>query len=162
MKSKHFLFHFLFVLLSLLTFTAFAQQKQVEPGYIDLGLSSGTIWKKVNVVGLFTYDDALNQFGTRLPTSEQWEELVSECDWTWTGNGYKVTGPNGNSIILPAAGGRYCDGSMDNSGSFGHYWSSTPFPAYDEAYFLEFVSEGVSMNIGSLCRGRAVRLVQDK
>lgn len=152
----------IFFLLALMPLSAIiAQQKTVEPGYVDLGLPSGTIWKKVNASGFYTYDQAVNQFGNRLPTKEQWEELKDECDWTWTGNGYKVTGPNGNSITLPAACGRYCDGTLDTSGPFGHYWSSTTYYDSDAAMFLEFVSEGVGMNIGSLCRGRSVRLVQD-
>jgi hypothetical protein len=39
--------------------------------------------------------------------------------------GYKVTGPNGNSIFLPAAGYRHWS-SLYNAGSTGYYWSSTP------------------------------------
>ena len=44
----------------------------------------------------------------RMPTSTQLTELKDNCTWTWTsqGNvtGYRVTGPNGNSIFMPAAG----------------------------------------------------------
>ncbi|MDE6720865.1 MAG: DUF1566 domain-containing protein, partial [Bacteroidaceae bacterium] len=40
-------------------------------------------------------------------------------------NGYKVTGPNGNSIFLPAAGCRY-GASLASAGDYGLYWSSTP------------------------------------
>lgn len=44
----------------------------------------------------------------RLPSMEEFEELINECNWKWTirGNsfGYKVTGGNGNHIFLPAAG----------------------------------------------------------
>lgn len=43
-----------------------------------------------------------------MPTKVQIEELCEECMWTWTTmdghDGYKVVGPNGNSIFLPAAG----------------------------------------------------------
>ncbi|MBQ3982262.1 MAG: hypothetical protein II633_00665, partial [Bacteroidales bacterium] len=80
-------------------------------GYTDLGLPSGTIWKNFNATGFYTYDEAVSQFGNRLPTKQQWEELKAECQWSWNGSGYKVTGPNGNSIVLPASGIRYCDGS---------------------------------------------------
>ena len=56
-------------------------------------------------------DDAaivnLNE-GWRMPTPEEIKELVNDCTWEWTTvnnvNGYKVTGKNGNSIFLPAAG----------------------------------------------------------
>ncbi len=44
----------------------------------------------------------------RMPTAAEQEELHRECTWTWTTfhgkNGYRVTGKNGKSIFLPAAG----------------------------------------------------------
>ena len=44
----------------------------------------------------------------RMPTKDEIEELRDNCTWQWTTlnsvNGYKVTGPNGNSIFLPASG----------------------------------------------------------
>ena len=69
----------------------------------------------------------------RMPRRIEINELVDNCTLTWTtqnGNdGYKVTGPNGNSIFLPAAGYRH-GASSRNVGSFGDYWCSTPNP-YD-------------------------------
>ena len=66
----------------------------------------------------------------RMPTKAEFQELVDECDWDWmTRNGkegYKVTGPNGNSIFLPAAACLGGDGLFD-AGWFGLYWSSTPY-----------------------------------
>lgn len=64
----------------------------------------------------------------RMPTSEELKELAEECNWQSTSlndvEGYKVTGPNGNSIFLPAAGYRY--GTEINSRwSDGCYWSSS-------------------------------------
>ena len=60
----------------------------------------------------------------RTPTKAQWDELKAMCTWSWTGSGYKVTGPNGQSITLPAAGLWEGDSSND-VGSVGYYWSST-------------------------------------
>ena len=44
----------------------------------------------------------------RLPTNREMEELVDKCTWEWfylNGiSGMKVTGPNDNSIFLPATG----------------------------------------------------------
>lgn len=94
-------------------------------GYTDLGLPSGTIWKDINATGFYTYDEAFSQFGDRLPSKEQWEELKAECKWSWNGNGYIVTGPNGNSITLPVEGYRDCDGNLCHVGSMPYYWSST-------------------------------------
>lgn len=135
-------------------------QKAVAQGYTDLGLPSGTIWKNFNATGFYTYGEAVSQFGSRLPSKEQWEELKAECQWSWTGSGYKVTGPNGNSITLPAAGGRLCGGGkVIDVGSKGYYMSSTPG---DSMWQLNFDSESVDLSgNGNLCYGRSVRLVQD-
>ena len=132
----------------------------VPAGYVDLGLPSGTLWKDQNESGgFYTYDQAVSKFGNSLPTKEQLEELKSACRWTWNGNGYKVLGPSGESIVLPAAGYRYCDGSVDNVGSCGYYWSSTPRGSKG-AWFLFFYSGGVYLDYGSRCHGLSVRLVR--
>ncbi len=76
------------------------------------------------------YDVARAQWGGswRLPTKAEFEELINRCTWAWTTynnvNGYKVTGPNGNSIFLPAVGGRYGTG-LNYRGSRGYYWSGS-------------------------------------
>lgn len=127
-------------------------------GYTDLGLPSGTKWKNFNATGFYTYDEAVSKFGNRLPTKEQWEELKAECQWTWNGSGYKVTGSNGNSIVLPASG--YCDGGVNSVGSYGDYWPSTP-RCYDNAWNFSFNSGGVYMDGLSSWNGLSVRLVQD-
>ena len=72
------------------------------------------------------------------------EELKNKCTWTWTGSGYKVIGPNGNSIYLPAAGDRNCNGVVDDVGTYASYWSSTPLDA-DQAWSLFFYSDAVRM-----------------
>ena len=65
----------------------------------------------------------------RMPTSEQLQELADHCTWKWTTaqngvNGLLVTGPNGNSMFLPAAG--YHDGSsIYSEKTCGFYWSRT-------------------------------------
>ncbi len=131
--------------------------------FVDLGLPSGTKWSASNEksdAAFFSYDEAVSQFGNRLPTKEQWEELIVECQWSWTGSGYKVTGPNGNSISLPAAGFRYCSGNVYDVGSDGNYWSSTP-DGSEDAWYLYFDSGGVDMDDCTRCNGQSVRLVQD-
>ena len=135
--------------------------------YVDLGLPSGTLWKYLNESesdgsGFYTYDEAVKHFGNNLPTKTQWEELKDCCEWTWRENekGYKVTGPNGKFIMLPAAGVRGCDGGVYSVGSGGDYWSSTPYDS-GNAWSLDFYSGGVCMNRLSRCYGFSVRLVQD-
>lgn len=133
-------------------------------GLVDLGLPSGTLWKDKNETGgnnnFFTYEQAVNKFGNRLPTKEQLQELKEKCRWTWNGSGYKVTGPNGNFLVLPAAGTRLFFGSVKDVGSCGSYWSSTP-DGSEEAWLLGFISSSVYMYSNDRCNGLSVRLVQD-
>ena len=132
----------------------------VPAGYVDLGLPSGTLWKDQNEAGgFYTYDQALAKFGRSLPTKEQLEELKNSCRWTWNGNGYKVEGPSGESIVLPAAGYRYCDGSVRYVGSYGNYWSSTPNGS-EYARYLNFLSGKVDVYTSRRCYGQSVRLVR--
>lgn len=63
----------------------------------------------------------------RLPTEDEFRELLDNCTWAWTERGghagYKVAGMNGGSIFLPATGWRD-ETSLNNTGS---YWGSTPY-----------------------------------
>ena len=141
--------------------TAEATAKTIVPaGYIDLGLPSGTLWKSSNVTGFYTYDEAVRQFGGRLPTEEQWQELRNKCRWSWNGSGYKITGPNGNSIVLPASGFRRCNRSVEYVGISGFYWTSTPYYSYN-AYCFSFNKDVRTVPIEERCIGGSVRLVQD-
>ena len=132
--------------------------------YVDLGLPSGTKWNSVNETGghagFFTYDEAMNAFGNNLPTKEQFNELRVYCTWVWQVNGYKVTGPNGNFIVLQAAGERGCDGFVDDIGFDGNYWSSTP-KDWEDAWNLNFDSHEVEVDDDDRCEGHSVRLVQN-
>ena len=66
-------------------------------------------------------DVALAKWGGlwRIPTWKEWRELCEECTWEWTTQndvcGMKVTGPNGNSIFLPASGYMRSINSSHNS-----------------------------------------------
>ena len=93
------------------------------------------------------YDVAHVKWGGswRMPTWEEQQELLDNCTWYWTTlngiYGYRVTGSNGNSIFLPAAG--YRNGTEVNSrGSFGSYWSSSLYSDSSNAYGLYFISSG--------------------
>lgn len=139
------------------------RQELLTQGWVDLGLPSGTLWKNANEGGdyaRYTYSAAISKFGNRLPTKQQFEELKNKCTWTWMGNGYKVTGSNGKSITLPAAGYRNCDGAVSRVGTSGGYWSSTPDDSND-AWGLFFGSSKVAMTFEYRCWGFPVRLVQN-
>ena len=82
----------------------------------------------------------------RMPTFAELEELSEKCTWTWTTQngtkGIKVTSnSNGNSIFLPAAGGRWPDG-LDNAGSDGFYWSGTLYDISDDAAYDLYFGSG--------------------
>ena len=93
------------------------------------------------------YDVARAQWGGnwRTPTQAEMQELVNRCRWTWTTvggvDGYRVTGPNGNSIFLPAAGW-YNDTDILGYDIGGNYWTSTVMSSSSSsAYYLEFYSD---------------------
>ena len=101
----------------------------------------------------------------RMPTDEEWTELRTKCTWTWTSqngvNGRLVTGPNGKSIFLPAAGGR-SGTSLYDAGSWGGYWSSSLYTDYpDRAWRIYFNSDGVGRNGNYRCGGFSVRPVSE-
>lgn len=110
---------------------------------------------------------AVNWGGTwRMPTLADWQELLDECTWTWTTqsgvNGRLVTSnTNGNSIFLPAAGGRF-NTYLYDAGSLGSFWSSslnTDYPSY--AYFVYFSSDDYFWASSDLYSGRSVRAVTE-
>ena len=99
----------------------------------------------------------------RMPTNEEWLELLAECTVrrTLLNGGIEVIGPNGNSIFLPAAGYRDFS-SLSYAGSSGYYWSSSlisdlPFIAYD----FDTGSGNVGTNHSSRYRGQSVRPVTE-
>ena len=95
------------------------------------------------------YDVAHVKWGGswRMPTEDECEELIDSCTWTWTTlndvKGYQVTGKNGNSIFLPAAG-YYDDDELNKDGERGYYWSSTP---YDSENSYELYFTGTAQNV---------------
>ncbi|MBO4751462.1 MAG: trypsin-like peptidase domain-containing protein [Bacteroidales bacterium] len=132
------------------------QPKIIAEGYVDLGLPSGTLWCINNESGYFSYDEAVTRFGKHLPSREMWIELKDKCNWKWTDKGYTVTGPNGNSIFLPAAGGR---GGME-VGTYGCYWSST-CTSEDYAWAMYFFGNDLYGFSYGHYYGLSVRLVKD-
>ena len=93
----------------------------------------------------------------RMPTDDEWTELRENCTWTWTADhqgtgiaGRVVTGPNGNSIFLPAAGYR-CIGNLYGAGAESIYWSSS-LGTDDSSFALN-----VYFNSGNVGRGSNYR-----
>ena len=99
----------------------------------------------------------------RMPSLEQRQELKNNCTWVWTTqngvNGCLFTGPNGNTLFLPATGSRLFE-SFDYAGSRGNYWSRTLYSGITfDAYGLGFDSGNVSWGYASRYIGYTVRAV---
>ena len=130
--------------------------------------NSKTYCKQMNdIKGNSQYDAARDNWGGtwRLPTKAELEELKNKCTWLRTAQngvkGYKVTGPNGNSIFLPAAGERY-GSSLSLAGDHGRYWSSTPHESSSySAYSLFFGSGSPLVGRSDRNVGRSVRPVAE-
>ena len=79
----------------------------------------------------------------RMPTLEEWLKLA-KCEYTWTTQngvtGMLVTGNNGNSIFLPAAG--YKKTTAGGVGTNGYYWTSTLRDDMPEKAWYGWVKEG--------------------
>ena len=104
-----------------------------------------------------------------MPTSDEIDALVSNCTTTWiTTNGVYgrlVTGKGdyaNRSIFLPAAGHGY-DSGLNNPGSVGNYWSSTPNSDgsdYAWTWSLGFYSSDFGQGSYGRYYGRSVRPVR--
>ncbi len=102
----------------------------------------------------------------RMPSKEEVDELTQQCSWIWTTrnnvNGYKVTGPNGNSIFLPAAGYKG-SGPTYPAGEDGLYWTNT-IEKQHYSYLIVLHDDAPPTQAGSSgtrCFGFTIRPVYD-
>lgn len=122
-----------------------------------------------NIAGT-KYDVATHLLGGkwRMPTDDEFNELIDKCTWVATDNGFRVIGPNGNEIFLPFTGK-----SMEN-GVYGrdqmYYWSCkyNELPLHKEdhwAYYLtNYTSEGEKKPVvisSYVYNGMCIRPVED-
>ena len=79
----------------------------------------------------------------RMPTYSQLIELFDKCTWTWTTqngvNGRLLTGPNGNTLFMPAAGCRH-DSILAAEGLVGDYWTRTLGYEYQDGAYMIVMS----------------------
>ena len=119
--------------------------------------------------GNATYDAATANLGSswRMPTQDECQELTDNCTWQWgtygatSVKGYFVTGSNGNSIFLPAAGSRYGT-SLDGDDEWGRYWSSSLDESdSDYAVSLNFYSDDHYVGKDYRYHGLSIRPVSE-
>ena len=110
-------------------------------------------------------DAAVANWGTNwcIPSYDQWKELEENTDATWTkfngARGYLVTGPNGNSLFLPAARCRWQE-DYEGFGDYGIYWSTSLYTGYNwDAWTFTFDSDEFNVKHDYRGDGRSVRAV---
>lgn len=109
----------------------------------------------------------------RMPTDDEWAELLNNCTRTWTDN-YNGTGVKGRivtsniegykdkSIFLPAAGIRYGTTLGGAGGAAGNYWSSSLDTEYSEnAWSFLFAINEEYMGTDWRYDGQSVRPVSE-
>ncbi len=100
----------------------------------------------------------------RMPSQEQINELMNNCSREMTTvngvNGMRLTGLNGNSIFLPAAG---CieGNTRQEAGLYGTYWSRTlDTNSNFFAYIMMTIPDGETVYCGMRDHGFSVRAVR--
>ncbi len=104
----------------------------------------------------------------QIPTKEQMDLLNDRSKKEWVTykkvEGCRFIGPNGNSIFLPAAGGRWYD-ETKHVGYYGGYWSSTYSTQSSnntsDAYFLFFNNSNIETSHRDRASGSSVRPVTE-
>lgn len=87
--------------------------------------------------------------GWRIPTCDEVKELYDECSWKWTSqdgmSGFEITGPNDNTIFLPASGIKL-NSEVQDLGKSGYFWVSERYNAENEyGYAYEiYIVDGVT------------------
>ena len=125
--------------------------------FVDLGLSSGTLWKIFEEDNansnplILTYNEAAER-GT-IPTREQWEELLNNCSKEWCfdpllGNCLILVGANGRITGLYSTGKYGSDGKRGDDGECkGYYWTSTQTGSIvkqNDVFIINFDTEETS------------------
>ena len=99
----------------------------------------------------------------RMPTKDDWQELIDNCDDAWTDdyNKTRVAGRvftskvNGNSVFFPAVG-RCGIAYVIGAGEFGDYWSAT-YLSKVTSYDFYFDSKYLYISFDIRHHGRSVR-----
>lgn len=129
----------------------------VEPNEIDVLIPdiSGTEYDAATVMWTETW---------RMPTSNEIQELINNCQFESVieggNNCFRVTGPNGQSIIIPASGYKTSSGTTSGSNR-AYIWSSTRHPLYEDEAYNGVIQVNSSVNNMTKCKGLTIRPVSD-
>ena len=115
------------------------------------------------------HDVAMNLLGEewRIPTPEQWQELIDNCYWSWkTVNGVtglmlrgKKSGYNSTYLFIPVTGVR--EGKNLKNSTSGYYWTSalyTTDPMYAQTMYIDDIDKALSHSMRYF--GLAIRPVK--
>ncbi len=135
-----------------------------------LEIAGGMYVKTPQNISGTQYDIATVKWGKgwKMPSKENWKELVEKCKWTketaFHVSGYRVEGPNGNSIFLPNTGLRF--GETVSNTDAGYYWTSEMVQNDRDCacyyYFDGDKHNDIVTTRNYVYSGRAVRPVMDK
>ena len=106
--------------------------------YIDLGLPSRTLWsedyeKDGDIILYLPYERADY---CKIPTKEQWEELLEQCEWQIeVDRDYdfvraNFVGPNGNILVFEKTGKEIANELTDNWHAF--FWIEEEYEGNDK------------------------------
>ena len=129
-----------------------------------------------NLTVLSPEDDAATELlgeGWRMPTVEEWRDLINNCTWTWTTNNgvngwmgmSDLDGYTTNGIFLPAAHAKTGGISMGTPGNYGYYWSSSVSTGSQYfAYYASFdsITDVVQVRHFNRSIGMPIRPVRKK
>ena len=100
---------------------------------------------------------------SRIPTYDEFTNLVNKCDWEWDSskNGYNVYNKNNRArtIFIPVSGKK--DGTSTVSSNEGFYWTANVVPEgnYSNAYSLHFTSTSYGLTATPRYQGLMIRPV---
>jgi len=95
-------------------------------------------------------------YGWRIPTYTEWFNVDASGGWTnWNG-------PWNSLLKMHAAGYlNYSDGSLNNRGIWGTYWTSLQWTSFDYGQYMNFASGGCNMSATYKTYGFSLRCIRD-
>lgn len=108
--------------------------------------------------------------GWRMPTMSEFEELYAKCSNVWVTvdgqPGRRFTGPNGNTIFLPASGFYFESSEPNYPNANASYWTGDVYDAgngsyYNAYYFVFSSSNGPRIDYTGRSCGHTIRPVHE-